>query len=61
MRLTLNFYSNMTNRLRSEEGQALAEYSLILILVAIASVVACTALGVSVNDILQVAIDLLKF
>ena len=51
----------MTNRLRSEEGQALAEYSLILILVAIASVVACTALGVSVNDILQVAIDLLKF
>ncbi len=61
MRLHLHFYSTLINRLRNEEGQALVEYSIILIFVAIASVVACTALGVSVDELLQGAIDLLKF
>jgi Flp pilus assembly pilin Flp len=61
VRLHLHFYSTLINRLRNEEGQALVEYSIILIFVAIASVVACTALGVSVDELLQGAIDLLKF
>jgi pilus assembly protein Flp/PilA len=39
--------------LRSEEGQALVEYALILALIAVVSIAALTALGVNVANQLQ--------
>ena len=39
--------------LRSEEGQALVEYALILALIAVVSIAALTALGVNVATQLQ--------
>jgi pilus assembly protein Flp/PilA len=43
--------------LRSEEGQALVEYALILALIAVVSIAALTALGVSVSTQLQAIAD----
>jgi len=39
--------------LRREEGQDLAEYGLVIALIAVAAVVALTALGGSISDILN--------
>ena len=41
--------------LQGEEGQGLAEYSLILVLVAIVAIVALTFLGVSITSFLSSA------
>ncbi len=41
----LSLYSKITALLNSEEGQGMAEYGLIIALVALAVVVALTALG----------------
>jgi Flp pilus assembly pilin Flp len=41
--------------LQGEEGQGLAEYSLILVLVAVVAVVALTFLGVSITSFLSSA------
>ncbi|HEY6606729.1 MAG TPA: Flp family type IVb pilin [Gaiellaceae bacterium] len=43
--------------LRSEEGQALVEYGLILALVAVVCIAALTALGLNVADRLQFIAD----
>jgi pilus assembly protein Flp/PilA len=43
--------------LRSEEGQALVEYALILALIAVVSIAALTALGVNVAAQLQAIAD----
>jgi len=40
-------------RFRSEAGQALTEYGLILALIAVVSIVAVTAIGVVVSDTLD--------
>ena len=42
----------LMNRLSSEDGQGLAEYGLILALIAIVCVAALTALGLAVSGIL---------
>jgi pilus assembly protein Flp/PilA len=38
-------------RLRSEEGQAMVEYALILALISVIAIAALTAIGTSVNEI----------
>jgi Flp pilus assembly pilin Flp len=43
--------------LRSEEGQALVEYALILALIAVVSIGVLTTLGTSVRDQLQAIVD----
>jgi Flp pilus assembly pilin Flp len=40
-------------RFRSEAGQALTEYGLILALIAVVSIVAVTAIGIAVSDTLD--------
>jgi pilus assembly protein Flp/PilA len=40
-------------RVRSQEGQGLAEYALILALIAVLAIVAVTFLGGQINDILS--------
>lgn len=47
------FMTWLTSVLRKEEGQGLAEYALILALIAIASIVAVTFMGTSINDLLS--------
>ena len=53
------FYFTLTSSLRREEGQALAEYSIVLLLVVIVAIGASTSLGQSVVDLLQKAINTL--
>lgn len=43
----------LLHALRREEGQDLAEYGLVIALIAVAAVVALTALGGSISDILN--------
>jgi pilus assembly protein Flp/PilA len=43
------FTTRLVARLRSEEGQALAEYGLILALIAAVSILALTAVGVAIS------------
>jgi pilus assembly protein Flp/PilA len=45
--------SNFFSKLRDEEGQGLAEYALILVLVAIVCVAALIYLGSSVSNVLN--------
>jgi Flp pilus assembly pilin Flp len=45
--------------LRREEGQTLTEYGLIIFFIAVACVLALTALGVSVSGVLQGIADTL--
>ncbi|MEX2546504.1 MAG: Flp family type IVb pilin [Chloroflexota bacterium] len=45
--------SGMRSFLRGQAGQGLAEYALILALIAIASIVAVTFMGGSINDMLS--------
>ena len=44
-------------RLEREDGQALVEYGLILALIALVCIAGLTALGVSVNSLLQAVAD----
>lgn len=50
---------NLTHFQPNEEGQALAEYSIILILVVIVAIGASTSLGQSMVDLLQKAVNAL--
>jgi pilus assembly protein Flp/PilA len=45
MDLMLQKYLELQNRLKSEEGQTMAEYGLLLALIAVVVIVAITALG----------------
>ena len=45
-----DFVIGLAARFRSEQGQALAEYGLILALVATVSIIALTALGLAIID-----------
>jgi pilus assembly protein Flp/PilA len=44
-------------KLQDEDGQALAEYGLILGLIAVVAIVALTALGLALTDKLQAVAD----
>lgn len=50
MMVTLNAYAA---GLKKEEGQGLAEYALIIVLVAIAVVVALTAVGTEIENVFE--------
>ena len=45
--------SKFVARIENESGQALVEYSLILMLVALVTVAALTQIGINVNNILN--------
>ena len=47
------FTSGLAARFRSEKGQALAEYALILALIGAVSILALTAVGIAVSGILD--------
>ena len=47
------FIVGLVGRFRSEEGQALAEYGLILALIAAAAIISLTAVGVAVSGTLD--------
>ncbi len=51
------FVLRLVARVQSEEGQALAEYGLILALIAVVAVGALTALGLAVSGQLQTIAD----
>jgi Flp pilus assembly pilin Flp len=48
-----DFVMGLAARFRSEGGQALAEYGLILALIATVSIIAMTALGLVITDTLD--------
>lgn len=50
-------YTGVTGFLTKEEGQALSEYSITLILLVVVTIAAITSLGVSIIDLLQNAAD----
>lgn len=52
---------NLTRFQKNEEGQGLAEYSIILMLVAIVAIGATTTLGQSLIDLLEDAVRALGF
>jgi pilus assembly protein Flp/PilA len=49
----MNNFKGLSERLRSEEGQALVEYALVLGLIAVAVVAALTALGTDIQALLS--------
>jgi pilus assembly protein Flp/PilA len=52
-RTTMSIIVNLLNKLfRNQDGQTLAEYALILVLVAIVAIIALTALGVNIAGVL---------
>ncbi|MBP7964333.1 MAG: Flp family type IVb pilin [Caldilineaceae bacterium] len=51
MNAMLKVYLNVLNAITNEEGQGMAEYGLILALVAVVVIVALTALGGGLGDI----------
>lgn len=51
--LVIDLQSQLVRALRREEGQGLAEYALILALVAVVAFLALTFLGVSITSILS--------
>jgi len=53
MRELMEKFFVMVNYLKTEEGQGLAEYALILVLVAIVCVAALIFLGGSINNVLS--------
>ena len=52
----INFVSQLFSR---KDGQGLAEYALILVLVSIAVIVVLTLLGTSISDVFQSVVDAL--
>ena len=46
------FVLRLVTRVRSEEGQALAEYGLVLALIAVVCIAALTALGLAISGLL---------
>ena len=48
-----NALQQLAGRARSESGQTLVEYSLILMLIALVSIVALTTIGTTVRDFLM--------
>jgi pilus assembly protein Flp/PilA len=56
VRVLLQFIDNLCGR---EEGQTLTEYGLLLFFIAVAAIVAVTALGVNVTAIFQDLADTL--
>jgi Flp pilus assembly pilin Flp len=53
LRKIRDFAMGFAARLQSEMGQALAEYGLILALIATVSILAATALGLAITDTLD--------
>jgi pilus assembly protein Flp/PilA len=54
--------SNLWNRaIEREEGQGLVEYALILVLISVVAIGALTAIGGSVNTVLQTVANALNF
>jgi pilus assembly protein Flp/PilA len=54
--------TNLYNRaMEREEGQGLVEYALILVLISIVAIGALTAIGGSVNTVLQTVANALNF
>ena len=49
MIMVQSFFKNLFNR---QEGQTLAEYALVLVLIAIVAILALTALGVNISNVL---------
>lgn len=49
--MVTQLFAHLMLRMQDEEGQDLAEYALILVLVAVAAVVAVTALGTTVSGV----------
>ncbi len=55
----VKYFVTALNRLQAEKGQALAEYSLILAFVLVASVIALGALGLAIATNLETFTDAL--
>jgi pilus assembly protein Flp/PilA len=53
----LNWISRLLARFQSEEGQALAEYGLILALIAVICILTLTAVGLAISGNLQAVAD----
>jgi len=53
----LSLYVNLMNWLRREEGQGMAEYALIIALVAVVVIALLTTLGTTIQDTFQDIID----
>ena len=49
----MQFYALLANRLRREDGQGLAEYALILALIAVVAILALVFLGGKISGILS--------
>jgi pilus assembly protein Flp/PilA len=49
MNAVQNFFKNLFTQ---QEGQTLAEYALVLVLIAIVAILALTALGVNISNVL---------
>ena len=56
----LSLYCKIKNYLDNEEGQALVEYALILVLIAIVVIVMLTGMGKSVNNTFSTVNSALK-
>ena len=52
MNTMMKVYLNMLNALTNEEGQGMAEYGLILALVAVVVIVALTTLGSQISSVM---------
>jgi len=50
-----NFFFNLYNLLRREEGQDLAEYAILLVLIAIVVIAAVLVLGTSISSVMSQA------
>jgi pilus assembly protein Flp/PilA len=56
---TASFTLRLEELKRSEDGQGLVEYSLILLLVSIVSIVILTTLGTSISEVFQSVVNAL--
>jgi pilus assembly protein Flp/PilA len=56
---TASFILRLDELKRSEDGQGLVEYSLILLLVSIVSIVILTTLGTSISEVFQSVVNAL--
>jgi len=55
----LSLYVRLMNWLNSEEGQSMAEYALILVLVSVAAIIVLTTLGGQITSVFQQITDAL--